>query len=79
MIQLLVFFTCLFAFSFLLFLPALIELKRPQDCGPRRITGFRVYSVSLMNIEDDLKIDKMLLSKLALLFEALPNLEAYFS
>ena len=68
----------------LLFLPALIELKKPKDSGPRLITKdiSRLMLISLhphvLNIEDEqmLAFDSQLAAKIAGFLCAIPNLEA---
>jgi hypothetical protein len=68
----------------LLFLPALIELKRPRDSGPRLITKdiSRLMLISLhphvLNIEDEQMraFDSELAAKIASFLCVIPNLEA---
>jgi hypothetical protein len=56
-------------FVALLFLPAIIELKKPKDAGPRVIVDFAQICIndlktSLINIEEDLKFNSRLTSKI---------------
>jgi len=66
----------------LMFLPALIELKRPQDAGPRLIansfTPWRLSALKtfLLDIEEEFKFDSQLTSKIAIFLSFVPNLEA---
>ena len=54
----------------LLFLPAIYELKKPKDAGPRRITdSFEKTQLSLqrpaiLNVDIELKFDPQLTSKI---------------
>ena len=57
-------------------LPAFIELKKPKDCGPRFIVGIQAYSLPFINIDEDYRLDKILLNRLSLLLAAMPNLES---
>jgi len=66
----------------LMFLPALIELKRPQDAGPRLIANsFMPWRLStlktfLLDIEEEFKFERQLTSKIAIFLSFVPNLEA---
>ena len=66
----------------LMFLPALIEVKRPQDAGPRLIansfTQLRLQTLRtvLSDIEEELNFDSQLTSKIAIFLAFIPNLEA---
>jgi len=69
-------------FIFVMLLPALLELKRPRDAGPRRIITEPSIShltlkgsLSISNIEEDTKINKALVKRLATIITVLPNLE----
>jgi hypothetical protein len=64
------------------FLPALIELKKPKDSGPRLIAtripdrNLAITSfISLADIENGQKFDGTLIDTMAKLFAFLPNLE----
>jgi hypothetical protein len=68
-------------FVALLFLPAIIELKKPKDAGPRLICDFSqillsYLKISLLNIEEDLKFDSQFTSKIGVFLRFIPNLEA---
>ena len=65
------------------FLPALIELKKPKDCGPRIIpddVSQVLFSAltrhRLVNIEEEQKLAGAFLHRLAAVTAFLPNLEA---
>jgi hypothetical protein len=65
-----------------MFLPAILELKKPKDEGPRMIMGgvpeapFPVAAVfPIVNIEEDQKFDSSLLKPLAKVIGVLPSLE----
>jgi hypothetical protein len=66
----------------LLFLPAIIELKKPKDAGPRLITDsfaqirLSALKTALLNIEEELKFDSQLVSKIGSFLGFIPNLEA---
>jgi hypothetical protein len=66
----------------LMFLPAIIELKKPRDAGPRLITdyfaqmGLSALRIPLINIEDGGKLDSQLTVKIASFLYFIPNLEA---
>jgi hypothetical protein len=65
-----------------MFLPAILELRRPKDGGPRMIMDnvleVRMQlagAVPLVNIEEEKRFDSSLLRPLAKIIEALPSLE----
>jgi hypothetical protein len=66
----------------IVFLPAIIELRNPKDCGPRMITS-RVPNVGLatgplnylVNIEEDLQFASSVFHPLMKILEFLPDLE----
>jgi hypothetical protein len=67
----------------LMFLPAFIELKKPQDRGPRQITRgiseinlFMANFIPLANIEDEQRYDRSLNQMIANVIGGLPSLEA---
>ena len=68
--------------TLLMFLPAIIELKKPKDAGPRIITenftkiGISTLKIPIINIEDDWKLDIQLTMKIASFLCFIPNLEA---
>jgi len=66
----------------IMFLPALLELKKPKDDGPRMIMGsiptvnMRLSRViPIVNIEDEQKFDRSLIQTLTRIVEVLPSLE----
>lgn len=72
-------------FIFAMLLPALIELKRPRDAGPRIImedviaaSCFQARAViTLLSIEEEkFGLDKTVVKKIADIIAFLPNLEA---
>ena len=66
----------------LMFLPAIIELKKPKDAGPRLITEnfakivLSTLKIPIINIEDDWKLDIQSTMKIASFLNVIPNLEA---
>lgn len=67
-------------FIFLMLLPAIIELKKPKDAGPRVIT--EDFSLTrwiegdiLLNIEDEHMFDQNAVQNVAEVLQFLPNLE----
>ena len=65
-----------------MFLPALLELKKPKDDGPRMIMGAipgvnmrLVRVIPFVNMEDEQKFDRSLIQTLARIIEILPSLE----
>jgi len=65
-----------------LFLPTLIELKKPADTGPRMIVPIyasvlsqKSVITSILNIEDSHELDFLLLPLIAGVVRILPNLE----
>jgi hypothetical protein len=69
-------------FVLIVFLPAIIELWKPKDCGPRMIT-YRVPNAGLAtgplnylaNIEEDQQFASSVFHPLMKILESLPNLE----
>ena len=65
----------------IMLLPALVELKKPRDRGPRMIMDtipeMQIFVVSLpiANIDEDQKFDLSLLRPLTKIIEFLPSLE----
>jgi hypothetical protein len=64
------------------FLPAFIELKKPKDGGPRKITVeipkvsvHMKHFVLITNIEDEQKFDSSLIKAMAKAIAILPSLE----
>lgn len=70
-------------FIFIMLLPALLELKKPKDAGPRMMLNDVsvlqqlqiVQKISIVNIEEDLGFDQMAVKKIANVIAMLPNLE----
>ena len=66
----------------IMFLPAILELRKPKDGGPRMIMGgfpeapFKMTSVfAIVNIEEEQMFESSLLRPLAKIIEVLPSLE----
>ena len=66
----------------IMFLPSLIELKRPKDSGPRLIMNkmpdFFVQSlvvVAIPDIEEEQKFEFSLIARLVKIIEVLPSFE----
>jgi hypothetical protein len=66
----------------ILFLPAIIELKRPKDRGPRMImaeipavTLSSIHAIAITNMEYEQKFDSSLTQPMAKIIAVLPNLE----
>jgi len=65
-------------FILIMFLPALLELKKPKDAGPRRIMDEVIESQSklkIASIESEVDFDQALVKKVSEIIAALPNLE----
>ena len=71
-------------FIFIMLLPALLELKKPKDAGPRMMLNDVpvlqqlqiVQKIPITNMEEDLGFDQMAVKKIANVIAMLPNLEA---
>ncbi len=65
-------------FILIMLLPALLELKKPRDAGPRTIMNNIIAIPQLLTIMEDEKpiLDQALYQKLAEILVVLPNLEA---
>jgi hypothetical protein len=66
----------------ILFLPAIIELKKPKDRGPRmimaevpKITLSLVHVIPITNMEREQKFDSSLIQTMAKITAFLPSLE----
>ena len=66
----------------IMFLPAILELRKPKDGGPRMIMDgipeapFQVMAVfPILNIEEEQRFDSSLLGSLAKIIGFLPSLE----
>jgi hypothetical protein len=72
-------------FALIMLFPALLELKRPKDSGPRRISedaqSFLLFSQipMLEKSEEHPKLDMNILRKIAEVTSVLQNLEAWGS
>jgi len=68
-------------FIFIMLLPALLELKRHKDAGPRIIADdahfiqLRIRSMPLVNVEEEQRFDQVLVKRIADIIAVLPNLE----
>ncbi len=67
---------------FIMFLPALVELKKPKDGGPRRIMeclpevqAHVRFFICLANIEEEQNFNSSLVQTIAKITRVLPNLE----
>jgi hypothetical protein len=71
----------LLAFIFIMFLPALLELKKPKDAGPRIIIDCallispKTRNALIANIEEEQRLDRALAKKIADIIAVLPNME----
>jgi hypothetical protein len=71
-------------FIFIMLLPALLELKRPRDAGPRAIMDnaptiqpqIREKTILMVNVEEEQGFDQALIKKIADIIAVLPILEA---
>ena len=66
----------------IVFLPALVELKKPKDNGPRMIMenaseleAVMITIIPLANIEENHKFDVSLIRTLSRIIEVLPSVE----
>jgi hypothetical protein len=68
-------------FIFIMLLPAILELKRPKDAGPRMIVdgvGFirsAPRDMWIENVEEEQRFDQILVKRIADIIGVLPNLE----
>jgi len=68
-------------FIVFMLLPALLELKRPKDAGPRMIadnisfTRPEIKRILLQSVDEEQRFDQMLVKKIADIIAVLPNLE----
>jgi len=69
-------------FIFIMLLPALLELKRPKDAGPRAIMEnasaiqFQIReSILMVDVEEEQRFDQALVKKIADVIAVLPSLE----
>jgi hypothetical protein len=66
----------------IMLLPALLELRKPKDAGPRMIMGNIpevsvqiVRTLPIINIENEQKFDSTLIQTIAKIIEVLPSLD----
>jgi hypothetical protein len=67
------------------FLPTIIELKKPKDKGPRAIMAeipevkahipHRIITLNAISFEEEQKFDRSLVQSIARVIEVLPSLE----
>jgi len=68
-------------FIFIMLLPALLELKRPKDAGPRMIaddanfTQPKIRNMPIVDVEEEQGFDRILIKRIADVIAVLPNLE----
>ena len=68
-------------FIFIMLLPALLELKRPKDAGPRMIvddanfTQPKIRNMPIVDVEEEQGFDRILIKSIADVIAVLPNLE----
>ncbi len=65
-------------FILIMFLPALLELKKPKDAGPRRIMEEVVvyqHSERIDSMEVEFEVDRNIVRKVSEIISVLPNLE----
>jgi len=66
-------------FILLMFLPAMLELKKPRDAGPRRIldelVGWRSLEASSLENAEDVEIDPAVKRKMAEVMSVLLDLD----
>jgi hypothetical protein len=61
----------------MLFLPALFELKKPKDNGPRKIVGFEISSFSKNENKSGVVVKQSLnRNRPIAILDSIPNLEA---
>ena len=67
------------SFILIMLLPALFELKKPQDAGPRKIMEEIAAGpprIEISSMEKDVEVNQDLLRKVSAVISVLPNLEA---
>ncbi|MEM3616445.1 MAG: hypothetical protein QXJ31_00835 [Candidatus Bathyarchaeia archaeon] len=63
-------------FIIIMLLPALIELKKPKDAGPKILESDGQHGINLLvNIESDVKFDWATIRRVAEIIAILPSLE----
>jgi hypothetical protein len=67
-------------FVLLMFLPALLELRKPRDAGPRKIMertpGGPKLNIASMEETEEIDVDQTIVKRVSNILSALPNLEA---
>ena len=71
------------ALIFMMLLPALLEVKKPRDAGPRTIMGNIPITQSgikeptlIVDVEEEYEFDRTFAKEIADVIAVLPNLEA---
>jgi hypothetical protein len=67
---------------FIMLLPAILELKKPKDAGPRiiidHVSDMQTLwkeVMSIVNVEEERGFDKILVKKIVDIISVLPNIE----
>jgi hypothetical protein len=67
---------------FIMLLPAILELKKPKDAGPRIIIDYAYdmptlwkVTMPILDVEEEIGFNKMLAKKIVDIISVLPNLE----
>ncbi|MEM2911990.1 MAG: hypothetical protein QXM52_07535 [Candidatus Bathyarchaeia archaeon] len=76
-------FIAVLAFIIVMLLPAIIELKKPKDAGPRIILedmlSLQILSVSpeipLLDFDDEVELNQKIIERMAKVLAILPKLE----
>jgi hypothetical protein len=64
------------SFILIMFLPALFELKKPKDAGPRMISDYSFSAnLPIACLEEKEGLDQALVTKIIDVISVLPNLE----
>jgi len=67
-------------FVLFMFLPALLELIKPRDAGPRKIiedtSGDRKLKITSMEETEEIEVDQAIVKRVSSILSVLPNLEA---
>ncbi|MEM3770003.1 MAG: hypothetical protein QXG76_02300 [Candidatus Bathyarchaeia archaeon] len=64
------------AFIIIMLLPAIMELKKPKDAGPKILESGEQHGINLLvNMESDVKFDWTTIRRVAEIIAILPNLE----
>ena len=65
-------------FVLIMFLPAVLELKKPRDSGPRKIiddADAASMKITSMEKAEEIQVDEALIKRVADVLAILPNLE----